>query len=345
MSDDPSDPNYISPLFGKKIVPSYYDKQRAKANCNLSLLESGDSDNSDTDTDLDSDLDSDTEPLSVPNSSALSPEDEDLISKQSEQSKLRFLSNPVPGAPPALRSGPLTYEEARDVFLARIAGKEGKPSKLTPERLEIITENIRRGTPRVVACGLAGIADVTLVGWIRRGEEDISNGIDSEFSRVVYEILIAQNDLESRLANKWIKIVTEPTTKRKTVYREKVIEKEDGSVEVVRYAESDTIEEQGDGNWQGIAEYMSRRMGDRWKKTERVEQTGPDGGPIQVQQATIDVGKLSAEERKVLFGIVKREVEEERIEAEKRIGGGEGIERAEEKVADVSRGTLETGEE
>lgn len=37
------------------------------------------------------------------------------------------------------------------------------------------------------------------------------------------------------------------------------------------------------GQWQAAMTFLERRFGDRWKRTERQEQTGPNGGPVQTQ--------------------------------------------------------------
>jgi hypothetical protein len=209
---------------------------------------------------------------------------------------------------------PMSKEEAKELFLAETGLKTGRPSKLTPERHKFIIDHIRTGVPAKVACGLAGVHENASTNWVVKGREDIQRDIDSIYARFAIDMIIAQSELEAKLARKWAKIVSEPTTKRKQIFREQLITKEDGTVETVRYLESDTIELTGDGDWRGIAEFMSRRYPDRWKRTERLEQTGPDGGPIQIMQASIDVDKMSAEARELLWKEIKQiqgNVEEE----------------------------------
>lgn len=322
MSDDPSDPSsdpnsplYISPAFGRKGV-SYYQKSKI----NSSIL---------------GDEAPDSPSFSNGQSATLSPEDRELVSSQSQASEERFIKHPSQYSTNVIYA-PLSYDDAKALFIAERNGVRGRPSMLTPDRVKIITDEIRLGVPMEVAACMAGLAEGSVEGWINQGTKDIRENKDTDYARFTYEVFIAKRELEARLAKKWVKIVTEPTTKRKTVYKEKVLEK-DGKAEVLRYLDYDSQEMVGDGDWKGIESFLERRERERWRKVERVEQTGPDGGPIQVQQATIDVTKLSAEERKVLFGIVKREVEREGGVEEKQVEGS-GVEES------VSRETLPEGE-
>lgn len=216
-------------------------------------------------------------------------------------------------------SVPLSQEEAAKELAetARIQrdwqerGKKaaGRPTKLTPDRHKFIIDEIKKGTPDRIACLLSGAHEDSLNQWDQRGKRDIRAGKDTIFSRFSIDVRIAKSELEARLAKKWAKIGTEPTLKRKKVYKEQLVNKPDGSTEIVRYLDSDTIEEVGDGNWQAIAEFMSRRF-EGWKKQQTIEQTGPDGGPIQIQQATIDINALSMEARELLLGEIRKKLAE-----------------------------------
>lgn len=211
---------------------------------------------------------------------------------------------------------PLSREEAVSDLSKRHVGWEelgksgaGRPTKLTPDRHRFIIDEIRKGTPDKVACLLSGAHEDSLNQWDQRGKRDIRSGKDTVFSRFSIDVKIARSELESNLAKKWAKIATEPTLKRKRVFKEQIVTKEDGSIERVKYLDSETEEEIGDGNWQAIAEFMSRRF-EGWKKQQVIEQTGPDGGPIQIQQATLDVNSLSVEAREILLGEIKKRLAE-----------------------------------
>lgn len=197
-------------------------------------------------------------------------------------------------------------------------------SKLTPERSERIVNLIRSGATHTAAAGANGIDYTTFCRWISQGKRDLSNGENSIHAMFAVEVFIAEYELENDLSLKWSKIVSEPTVKR--VYKGEPVRDDDGNLvvdenglaRVVRVLESET--ETGDGVWQGIAEFMARRFSGRWKRVERVETTGADGGPVEVSQTvTIDVEKLSPMGREVLLAEFKRIKESE----QKAIGEGE----------------------
>lgn len=217
-----------------------------------------------------------------------------------------LISNPL-SSPYSI---PISREEAIEQFRAETGMKTGRPTKLTPERHKFIIDKVREGVPDTVACGLAGCHEDAINQWDQQGKRHIRAEKDTVFARFSIDLRIARSELESRLAAKWAKISVEPTTKNKKVYKEQIITKDDGTIERVRYLDSDTTEIIGNGNWQAIAEYLSRRFPDRWKKQQTIEQTGPNGGPIQVQMATIDVNMLSAEMREELLGKIKERLKE-----------------------------------
>lgn len=279
MSDDDIP---LSPAFG------YRNHKRSGAN--LSLFDDGNSQYS----------------------SSLTPEQEAEIEASSREAANRF-SQYSPDPRVEIIKSSFSDEDARALFIAERDGSKGRPSYLTPERVQIIIQEIERGTPAKIAAELSGVKPGTFNSWMSRAADDIRNDKDSSEVRFAIEIFKAERRLQSRLANKWVKIVTEPTTKRKTVWREKV----DANGNVIRYMESDIVESNGDGNWQGIAEYMSRRF-EGWKKSERIEQTGPNGGPIQV--ATVDINSLTTEQRELLYQIAKGQMEKNVT------GSGEGKE-------------------
>ena len=172
-----------------------------------------------------------------------------------------------------------TFDEPPPTWLGR---GPGRPSKLTPERESQILSEVEKGTPVDLVAQKCGINQDTFYDWMNRGEEDRLNNKVTMFSEFTEKVLIARDRFEASLAEKWIDLSTKPQRKTRRVYKEKVVEKEDGTFETVKFLDSEIIEEVGDGDWQGIAEYMSRRYR-RWKRRENVEHTGKDGGPIELQ--------------------------------------------------------------
>lgn len=59
----------------------------------------------------------------------------------------------------------------------------GRPDKFTPERRAAILDAISHRVPYELAAEGNGICEDTLYEWIRRGREDDSNSIDSEYAR------------------------------------------------------------------------------------------------------------------------------------------------------------------
>lgn len=147
----------------------------------------------------------------------------------------------------------------------------GRPSKLTPDRHLKIVEQVRKGVPVEVAAGSTGVSREAFYLWLSRGKEDESKGVTSPYVEFMHAVLKARDDLEAELAAKWVKIATEPTEKVKTVYKEQVVVKQDGTYEVVRYLDSETTEVVGDGDWRGVAEFMLRRYADRWNRREGLD--------------------------------------------------------------------------
>lgn len=59
-------------------------------------------------------------------------------------------------------------------------------------------------------------------------------------------------------------------------------------------------------SWQAAAWRLERRFPKRWGRQERVEVSGPDGGPIAVDVQTLDLAKLSTAELQALETILVR---------------------------------------
>lgn len=182
----------------------------------------------------------------------------------------------------------------------------GQPTKLTPQLQEEITHKIASGTPIEVACALCGICKDTFQLWVRLGRKN-PNSIHGIF---LHEVKLARQRLEDRLANKWARIATQPTRKHKIVYKEipvtdgdgnHVIDDITGELKVLRFKESETVEYTGDGDWRGIAEFLARRYKTRWAKSEGIELTGANGGPVDLRDATVPLEMLPVDLRRQIL--------------------------------------------
>ena len=58
----------------------------------------------------------------------------------------------------------------------------GRPDKFTPERRSAIIQSISDKIPYVLAAEANGICEDTLYEWIKRGMNDLKNGIESEYA-------------------------------------------------------------------------------------------------------------------------------------------------------------------
>jgi hypothetical protein len=71
---------------------------------------------------------------------------------------------------------------------------------LNEELIKVITDGIEEGLPIKAVVGRARIGKTIYYRWIKQGEEDIENGVDSMFSYLVDEVYLA----EAKLMQKWI---------------------------------------------------------------------------------------------------------------------------------------------
>ena len=122
----------------------------------------------------------------------------------------------------------------------------GRPTKLNDEVSEFIVSAIRAGNYAEVAAKAAGIHPATYYDWMKRGKAG------KEADRLYAEFANAVKKAEG--------------------------EAEAHAVALVRKAMPD--------NWQAAMTYLERRYPDRWRRRERHEITGPDGGPIVATPAT-----------------------------------------------------------
>lgn len=72
----------------------------------------------------------------------------------------------------------------------------GRPSKLTEELIEQMAAELRIGMPITSACDLLGITQPSHSNWMRQGEEDIANEVDSLFSSYLIAIKKSRAEFE-----------------------------------------------------------------------------------------------------------------------------------------------------
>jgi transposase len=144
----------------------------------------------------------------------------------------------------------------------------GRPTILTTEIQTIICDALRGGNTKRLAAESAGISYEVLREWVARG-----NGTDERPQ-------------------------TEQYVAFATAIKEAEKEAEAESVKIIRTAAQDS--------WQAAAWWLERRRSGDWLKTERVEHTGVEGGPIEVNaHASFDFSGLTDEQIEQLYHIVK----------------------------------------
>lgn len=142
----------------------------------------------------------------------------------------------------------------------------GAKSKLTEELQNEFTRLISAGIYVRQACEYVGISEATIYVWMARGST---------------EILRLENDPKAKPLAKEAPYVE---------FFRKVKKAENASeVRAVTY-----WQEEIKTDWRAAKEFLARRFPDRW--SARLELTGADGGPIQVN-TNVDVVTL---EQKVL---------------------------------------------
>jgi len=71
-----------------------------------------------------------------------------------------------------------------------------RPSKLNEELINELADNLRIGLPLVSACDLLGITTMSCSNWMRQGESDYDNEIESLYSLFFYTIKKAKAEFE-----------------------------------------------------------------------------------------------------------------------------------------------------
>jgi transposase-like protein len=118
-----------------------------------------------------------------------------------------------------------------------------RPTKLTDDVQKRVLDALRSGNYMETAARYAGIDESTLHRWIARGKEDDAEEPYREFCKSVER---ARAEAEVR------------------------------NLHLIQSAA------QG-GTWQAAAWFLERSFPGRWGRREKVEMSGPDGGPITLK--------------------------------------------------------------
>lgn len=122
--------------------------------------------------------------------------------------------------------------------------KTGRKTKRTPERVQQLIEALRAGNYIESACVYAGISPATYYNWMAEAEQPDASDESIEFFEAVTR---ARAEAEIR------------------------------NVSLIQKAASDPK------LWNAAAWWLERSHPTRWGRQQRVELTGSNGGPVQVE--------------------------------------------------------------
>ena len=126
-------------------------------------------------------------------------------------------------------------------------------TKLNPERQARIVEALTNGNYIETSARYAGITPAGMYKWINRGNEERQRIADGEKPRLTETIFVD---------------FVEAVEKARA-------QAEMRNVGLIQKAAMD-------GTWQASAWYLERSYPKRWGRSDRVEHTGADGGPVEV---------------------------------------------------------------
>jgi hypothetical protein len=132
----------------------------------------------------------------------------------------------------------------------------GRRTKRTPERVQALVEALRAGNYIEASCSYAGISVATYYNWVNDAEKDDATPEAIEFLEAVSK---ARADAEVR------------------------------NVSFIQRAASDPR------HWSAAAWWLERSHPTRWGRQQRLEVTGADGGPIQIEDPRAAVLAMFAE--------------------------------------------------
>lgn len=123
--------------------------------------------------------------------------------------------------------------------------KKTKPTRLTAATSRLIRDALRAGNYLETAASLADVGRSTIFAWIKNGRADLDDGKRSTLhARFVIDVDNAIADAERAMLN-----------------------------EITAHRIND---------WRSTAWRLERRHPDRWGPKQRLEHTGVDGGPIEL---------------------------------------------------------------
>lgn len=144
--------------------------------------------------------------------------------------------------------------------------------KLTPERSEQICREIRLGMGSEAAALLSGIKPRTFHLWREKGRD----GGRAIYVQFLHDSTRAELERERALV---ADVRAAGIGREATITRTKEVLTKSGEVATLTETETRT-----DRDWRASAWLLERLHADRYAKRAMLEHSGPDGGPIEVEE-------------------------------------------------------------
>ena len=136
----------------------------------------------------------------------------------------------------------------------------GRPTKLTPEVIAEFEKALASGCYVETAAAYVGVHRDSYYEWLRRGREEknrVNGGMNGRKVKQKEELYVEFSDTISRAL---------------------------ASAEIRDIARIDLA---GNEDWRALAWKRERRNPDRWGRAERLEVSGPGGGPVAITLADL----------------------------------------------------------
>jgi hypothetical protein len=164
-------------------------------------------------------------------------------------------------------------------------GAGGPKVTLTRFKAQQIIKAVLAGNYLETAASSLGIPRATLFNWLQIGRElkaklEGEVGATIEVDRAVWE---AEN--QSRITGKTVDTLAHIRERGKNDKYWVCVELLDGVEKAKAMAEMKAVQKlvkHGDKNWRAALAYLERTNHEKWGRKDRVELSGPQGGPIPV---------------------------------------------------------------
>jgi hypothetical protein len=183
----------------------------------------------------------------------------------------------------------------------------GRPTKINRELVDKIIRFVRAGNYIETASAAAGIHKDTFYAWLKAGSRLIHKGDDAlkglrgkdrDASALMMD-LAAGIDQALAEAEARDLITIEKAAQGHKV--EKRVVKKVGETIV-----EETITTESQFDWHAAAWRLERKYPGRWGRRERIEHSGPDGGPIKTEALPPNLKNLSPEEKLQLATLIRK---------------------------------------